>query len=139
MNSLKEIKVEDIRKGQTVLAISSVISEIFVAAADGGNGLGYERFFLFSDSTSPPNFEVPWGTTQRDSLGDIWKFFDKESPTGNVAFSAGSHWPRGVAAQYAPFTRLHTVQELTDAIERVAGKPTQVSRELLHMQEVGDI
>jgi len=86
---------------------------------------------------TPPPFEVPWGTVQRDSRGDIWRFFDEESSTGHIAVSAGKHWSKQTAAKCAPFTRLYTVQELTDIYEKL-GDHDMVER-LAFSAKDGDI
>ena len=151
MSDLQKIEVEDIRKGQRILMVTNrqiclgaVRAEpsIYEACSDGysnGSTATLSSYFLLKDVPTPPPFEVPWGMAQRDKDGLVWDFRTGKDIWGNVATVEGTAMDAEDAARSVPFTRLYTVQELAGAIERVAGKPTDLSRQLLHMQEVGDV
>ena len=137
MSDLKEIAVADIRKGQELLVISGIVSEIFTTTHDGDTG-GWddgERFYLLANALPP--FEAPWATVQRDADGNVWQFFEKESANGVAGESCGRLKDAESAQRFAPFTRLYTVQELIDIYEKL-GDHDMVER-LMSSVKDGDI
>ena len=147
--ALEEIAVADIRKGQELLVIMErssmgdphLVPNIITAGSDG---YGWQMessatYYLLADIPTPPPFEVPWGTVQRDKNDDVWQFESEvHKDAGVIAYCDGVPMQRGLLETYAPFTRMYTVLEMVEAIEKTAGQ-TPLSRELLHMKQVGDI
>ena len=127
--ALEEIAVADIKDGQTILVLysteKSVQAKTYVVQSDGASfGADAESFYLLKDIPTTPPFEVPWGTVQRDKEGDLWEFAqiagDEEGDEGVVAAVEGVQMFAGDVAEYAPFTRLYTVQELIDLYREYA-------------------
>jgi len=128
--ALEEIAVADIRKGQKIRwepgngywHIDGIFAQEYVAIKDGHGMYGTPvKYYLIEDVPQPPPFEVPWGTVQRDKEGDLWEFAEKagdeEGEEGVVAAVAGAQMFTADIAEYAPFTRLYTVQELIELLQ----------------------
>ena len=147
--ALNEIAVADIRKGQTILVVydrdapygASPDSTTYIAAGDGHtNGWGKEElFYLLADIPTPPPFEVPWGTVQRDAEGRIWDFFGQADDLGYAGRADGKLLDIYSVPAYAPFIRLYTVQELANRLSEVDGIWSSAERRLRELHSRGDI
>ena len=132
---MDKICVEDIRVGQQVLCVwddgfcdlVAFVSKAYIAEFDRHGHVHSGEHYLLVD-VPKPEFVVPWGTRQVDSLGTVWDFFQEPDMDGLIA-SNGEGWLDVEAAeQRAPFHRLFTVAELVEVLEDGCGETYLATR-----------